>query len=548
MEPISLATGSIVDDRYKIVEIIGSGGMGTIFKVEDIQNENAPAVLKILNLEHVGSKEQIARFKREARLAQDLDHPNIVKVFGHGQVGERVHYISMEYVDGKDLKKYMRVHGPDGVGMDSALNILHSLAEAMAYSHSKGVIHRDIKPANILIDQNNVVKVTDFGLAKDMFSAEQLTEFGRLIGTAHYMSPEQWESKELSPATDIYSFGILAFELVSGKVPFHTHAYLELAKLHLREPMPPVGNNAPFWYSCFVEHCARKKPKARIESFEKIVTICEAYKGTSQPGLRNFFTRLKYLPRRCKWMLRWIWRWIFLRYHIGQITRLFILTTALFFAIFVSVRFVPNLRNKVAGSILTLEKKHTIDLGLVKKVLIGNSLAGVMTYEPKSLIKAIKARSYTNIRTLLDAGVKPTYVDADSKSALTYAIEEQLEPRLIRELAEQTPTQLLNTRDSSGWSPLFYAVKSEDQSLVGLLLRRGANSSKKDLDGETPLFVLLRTEKPNIDILRMLVRSMGSRGICKRNNKGQLPFDIVKQNKANALVLLELSQSGSDSC
>jgi serine/threonine protein kinase len=548
MEPISLSTGSIVNDRYKIVEMIGSGGMGTIFKVDDISNDNSPAVLKILNLEHVGSKEQIARFKREARLAQELDHPNIVKVFDHGQMGERVHFIAMEYVDGKDLRKFMDSAGPEGVGLDSAMNILHSIARAMAYSHSRGVIHRDIKPANILVDKKGIIKVADFGLAKDMFSAEQLTEFGRLVGTAHYMSPEQWESKELSAATDIYSFGILAFELMSGFVPFHTHAYLRLAKLHLREPIPLVGNNAPFWFSCFVEHCSRKKPKQRIESFSKIVEVCEAFRKSSKPGLSTFFSRARSAPTRWKWRLRWIRHWIAIRYHLQGVIRVIFLASALLLVTLLCVRFTPNLRSAVAAKVLKLERDHTVDLGTLKKILFGTSMASTMTYEPRSLLEAVKSKSYPNIRTLLGAGVKATYVDAQGKSALTYAIDGNLGEKTIKVLAQMTPQKLLNRRDVSGWTPLFYAVKSGDKDLVDILIRRNADARLKDLDGESPIFIHLRADNPNIDMTRLLLRALGAKGLCDRNAKGQRPMEVVKQSKENALILLELSQSGASAC
>ncbi|RDW17884.1 Stk1 family PASTA domain-containing Ser/Thr kinase [Oceanobacillus chungangensis] len=227
--------GHMLNDRYKIDKKIGGGGMANVFLARDTILDRDVAV-KALRMEYANDQEFIARFDREAQSASSLSHPNIVNIFDVG--GEdHVMYIVMEYVDGMTLKEYIQLHG--SIEVSEALDIMRQLTSAIAHAHDNDIVHRDIKPQNILIDKFGQIKVTDFGIAVAL-SATSLTHTNSILGSVHYLSPEQARGGLATKKSDIYSIGIVLFELLTGKIPFSGQSPVSIALKHLQSNTPSV--------------------------------------------------------------------------------------------------------------------------------------------------------------------------------------------------------------------------------------------------------------------------------------------------------------------
>ncbi|WP_430786029.1 Stk1 family PASTA domain-containing Ser/Thr kinase [Virgibacillus flavescens] len=230
-----MLNGRLLNERYKIKNTIGGGGMANVYLARDIILERDVA-LKVLRLEYANDEEFIARFDREAQSATSLSHPNIVNIF---DVGEEDHilYMVMEYVDGLTLKEYIQKYGP--IPVDEALDIMKQVSAAIGHAHANNIVHRDIKPQNILIDSYGQVKVTDFGIAVAL-SATALTQTNSILGSVHYLSPEQARGGMATKKSDIYSLGIVLFELLTSRLPFSGQSPVSIALKHLQTDTPSV--------------------------------------------------------------------------------------------------------------------------------------------------------------------------------------------------------------------------------------------------------------------------------------------------------------------
>ncbi len=225
--------GRILGSRYEITEKIAQGGMSVVYKALDL-NLNRYDAVKVLKEEFSTDKETLERFKQEANAVAFLSHPNIVNIFNVGSEGN-IHYIVMEYVKGKTLKEVIRDQG--SLSNEEILNYSYQIARALESAHNSNIIHRDIKPQNIIVTKDDLVKVTDFGIAKHSDSAT-ITNSGKIIGSAHYFSPEQARGNMTDRRSDIYSLGIVMYEMATGKVPFDAESPITIALKHMQEALP----------------------------------------------------------------------------------------------------------------------------------------------------------------------------------------------------------------------------------------------------------------------------------------------------------------------
>ena len=232
-----LEAGKILNGRYKIQSLIGTGGMAAVYLATDLILDRLVAI-KVLRLDFRQNDDAMRRFRREALSATQLTHPNIVGVYDVGQ-SQEMNYIVMEYVEGTDLKDYVRQRG--ALHPIEAVRIMMQIVSAIAAAHQNRIIHRDIKPQNILIDREGNVKITDFGIAVAL-SDTSLTQTNTLLGSVHYLSPEQARGGMATIQTDIYALGIVLYELLTGKVPFDGESAVSIALKHFQEPLPPVMN------------------------------------------------------------------------------------------------------------------------------------------------------------------------------------------------------------------------------------------------------------------------------------------------------------------
>ncbi|MBC1867337.1 Stk1 family PASTA domain-containing Ser/Thr kinase [Listeria seeligeri] len=232
--------GKRLNDRYKILHAIGGGGMANVYLAHDIILDRDVAV-KILRIDLADESNLIRRFQREAQSATSLVHPNIVSVYDVGEEND-LHYIVMEHVDGMDLKQYIHENHP--ISYEKAVDIMLQIVSAVTVAHQHHIIHRDLKPQNILIDHDGVVKITDFGIAMAL-SETSITQTNSLLGSVHYLSPEQARGGMATQKSDIYSLGIVLYELLTGKVPFDGESAVSIAIKHLQADIPSARAQNP---------------------------------------------------------------------------------------------------------------------------------------------------------------------------------------------------------------------------------------------------------------------------------------------------------------
>ena len=235
-----IAPGKTVGGRYKIKSHIGTGGMATVYLAQDLILER-PVAVKVLRLDFHTNEAAMRRFQREAQSATQLVHPNIVSVYDVGEE-DGTNYIVMEYVEGTDLKEYIRERGP--LPPREAVRIMTQIVSAIELAHQNRIIHRDIKPQNILIDREGNVKITDFGIAIAL-SETSLTQTNTLLGSVHYLSPEQARGGMETIRSDIYALGIVLYELLVGEVPFEGESAVSIALKHFQEPLPRISQMLP---------------------------------------------------------------------------------------------------------------------------------------------------------------------------------------------------------------------------------------------------------------------------------------------------------------
>src|SRR5918912_32734 len=217
----------VFDKRYVIKRRLGSGGMADVYLAED-QELGRGVALKLLNDRHAADEQFVERFRREAQSAAGLNHPNIVSIFDRG-MAEGTYYIAMEYLDGRTLKELLVRNGPTPIPI--ALDYARQILAAIGFAHRNGIVHRDIKPHNVVVGSDGRLKVTDFGIARS--GASQMTEAGSIVGTAQYLSPEQARGAPVDARSDLYSLGIVLYEMLTGQVPFTGDAPVEIAMKHL---------------------------------------------------------------------------------------------------------------------------------------------------------------------------------------------------------------------------------------------------------------------------------------------------------------------------
>jgi eukaryotic-like serine/threonine-protein kinase len=227
-----LAPDTIVDGRYKVLTRLGSGGMADVFCAED-QQLGRKVALKLLHRRFAEDAEFVERFRREASAAAGLQHPNVVGVYDRGR-WDGTYYIAMEYLPGRSLKDVIRQDAPlDPV---RSIDIVEQILKAARFAHRRGIVHRDLKPHNVIVDDEDRVKVTDFGIARA--GASDMTETGSIMGTAQYLSPEQAQGHAVSDTSDLYAIGVILFELLTGHVPFDAESAVTIALKHVSEPPP----------------------------------------------------------------------------------------------------------------------------------------------------------------------------------------------------------------------------------------------------------------------------------------------------------------------
>jgi eukaryotic-like serine/threonine-protein kinase len=263
-----------IADRYELRDVVGTGGMASVYCAYDTLLERNVA-LKILHDHHSEDDEYVERFRREARAAAQLSHPGIVTVIDRGDEGGR-QFIVFEYVEGETLKELVERSGP--MPVRRVIELALQIGRAIAFAHDQGLVHRDVKPQNVLLGPEGRAKVTDFGIARAM-EAVGRTESGTVLGTSHYIAPEQARGEPVDAQTDVYSFGVVLYELLAGEVPYPGDNFLNVAMKHVNEPVPSLLErrpDCPLRLAGLVERMMGKEPEERPASMDEVVSELEA--------------------------------------------------------------------------------------------------------------------------------------------------------------------------------------------------------------------------------------------------------------------------------
>lgn len=270
--------GLILDNRYKIISKIGVGGMADVFKGEDTLL-GRPVAVKILHSNFAGDDDFVARFKCEAQAAGKLSHPNIVSMYDVG-FDQGYHYIVMEYIKGETLKEYITRH--ERLSIDNAVKFTIAIAEGLEHAHAMGIVHCDIKPHNVLITKQGRIKVTDFGIARAMNAGTTMMYTNSIMGSAHYLSPEQASGKPINGSTDIYSLGAVLYEMLTGRVPYEGETPISVALKHVRERLiPPTRYNPsiPTLLEAAVIKALAKRPEDRFSNITEMIAALRMSQG-----------------------------------------------------------------------------------------------------------------------------------------------------------------------------------------------------------------------------------------------------------------------------
>jgi eukaryotic-like serine/threonine-protein kinase len=285
----------LVDNRYRIVKPLGSGGMADVFLAHD-NTLDRDVALKVMSTRYASDEEFVERFKREAQSAAALSHPNIVSIFDSGVSEDGTYYIAMEYLPGGTLKD--RITRGGALPARMAAEVALQIAEALRCAHERGVIHRDIKPHNILITESGDVKVTDFGIARAA-SSSTMTRTGSILGTAHYISPEQAMGEPVGPASDLYSLGVVLYETLTGELPYDADTPLGIAMKHVNGRLRPpreIDPSIPAGIDAITCRLLAKDPEDRYASDAELIEDLERVAAGLEPANATTETITRRMP------------------------------------------------------------------------------------------------------------------------------------------------------------------------------------------------------------------------------------------------------------
>jgi eukaryotic-like serine/threonine-protein kinase len=306
---------TIVDGRYRILKRLGSGGMADVYCARD-EELGRKVALKLLYRNLAEDTQFVERFRREASSAAGLQHPNIVGIFDRGE-WDGTYYIAMEYVEGRTLKDIIRERGP--APPDAAVDIVLQILRAAGFAHQRGVVHRDIKPHNVLIDDEGRVKVADFGIARA--GASDVTETGSIMGTAQYISPEQAQGRPVDARSDLYSIGVVLYELLTGRVPFDAESPVSIALMQVNEaPVPPMELNPsiPPALDAVVMRALEKDPARRFADADAFIAALEAARAAPHELPPVVLAPVDELVEEERRGLRW-WLWLLILLALAAI-------------------------------------------------------------------------------------------------------------------------------------------------------------------------------------------------------------------------------------
>lgn len=473
LPPETPSIGEQVNGRYELIELLGSGGMGSVFRAIDHHGKNQVVALKLLNPGLTSNPRAGERFRNEVRIARQLHHPNIVRThaFDVDQFGRL--FIVMEYVSGSTL----RTRDPRWTTRDIA-QILRTLADALRCAHHERIIHRDLKPANVLMTPAGEPKISDFGIARFIDDDAGLTRTGEIAGSVAYMSPEQLLQRPLDERTDIYSLGIIGYELLAETSPHPTTSYYQIVRSVLDHDTPDLSQTnpeVPPFLADVIFRATHRNLGERYRRMEDLVEDLDRFLRSENAG-----TSRRRLSYRAKTQLR------------RELQKALQVAILFVFFLFIAARFSNPVALITGGPLLRLERT----LGLKRSLLASAILQTPLSTARSELANHLTPEHQLAARVLLRSGADPHVLLADG-TPVAFSVIEKHRVTLLDEMLRSglNPNSI---DESSGDSLLHRAARSLCAPCVMLLIREGADVNGATTTGDTPLLIAAKASANDI--------------------------------------------------
>ncbi len=496
-------SGTSIADRYEVVKTLGSGTVGTVYHVLDRTLDRQSLALKVLHLDLINDNIILKRFHNEVMLARQLAHPHIARVYDLEQIDNAV-YLTMEYVAGCDLEVILNSYSGRRMPCKEVRFILTQLAEGLSFAHQKNVVHRDLKPQNILLDRSGLVKLTDFGLAHGLESSLGLTKTGEAPGTPAYMAPEQFLGAEPDPRIDVYAFGILAYEMLTGKLPFIGNNFYSTGEQHRSAPLPlePLQSlGLPDWLVKLVVDCTTKDSSQRTLTMTEVAGRLHEHRGNDDVQSK---TQLRTVVRQQQRSNQ-----LFSRQNINWIRSLSLLAVVVTFVL--AVLWHDNSRRQLSVWLLPFEKELGYDTKFARDLI---SFGRYSALSANDILECARVGKSIEMETLIATGANLGVRDALGETVFHIAVRRDSLDLIYALLKD---VRHIDARNFKGETPLMLAVKAGNISHVGILLAKGASASVQDKTGTTPF--LWAVSVGDLELVRLLLTSGTNRNGLIRSRK-----------------------------
>ncbi len=540
----------IVAGRYEIVRRLGSGGMGWVMLAQDTTLRGEPVALKFLYPHLLNNEGAFARFRNEALVARKLKHPNIVRTYNIGLTDEHA-FIAMEYVDGPTVKSMLASEHATGMSLPLVLRVALQIGVALKHAHGLGIIHRDLKPDNVLVTPDGTIKMSDFGLAATLRRQGQFTRAGQVLGSPYYMPPEQFQGHPTDATSDIYSFGIVLYELLTGCLPFLDSSLYGLAQLHASAPLPAHGRlQGPEMagIASVVARCTMKSRDERFGSMDELLVALRSCADGIVPAeaVAGAFAVQPVTDEdeHDEWDTS----------HRAKVLRQWLAATAIGFVVFlVWLRDNAELQRLVAVPLLIAERHLDVNFAAVRRIgriaVVGPPLPlGLeMRYGNERFLARLESGDDPNApenieRKNGDVSLPRTkYVAVLHNYPLHVAVGNASYEQ-IRILLKYGANP--NVVDHEHLTPLYLAVDMNRLDFAELLLKGGADPGITAHDGDSPLFLAVRKalDTGYTTIVERLLQSERADPVHK-NHAGVDPLSFaVSSGKSPRIVELLLNR------
>ena len=516
-----LKPGEVLEQRYTVLRSLGSGAVGRVFLVSDKELGGQEVALKIPHAQLMQDGQAIERFRNEILLSRQLSHPGIVRIFHSSELSSGLPYFTMEYVAGCDLRQLLAQSVANRLNQEEVHWLMLRIIEGVSFAHSRGIIHRDLKPDNILIGFGGSVKISDFGLAHGVSSGQDITRTGECVGSPLYMAPEQLRGGKYTEASDIYSLGIIAYELLVGKVPFPGDSYLAVARAHIEDEVPikPLDDRVDNSVLLpFIQRALLKAPEQRFASAKEARDFLDCPPQDSET-----------IRQRVSLSVRKNIRSGPSSYNLEHIFKTVIVCLMLFFTNELLEEQDAHL--SFHADILRISRAYDLNIGWLERLL-------GFKQQPKdhnvALIEAIKQDDVNSIVALAYSGVDFVQRDRSGNTAYhffalnNHSIGNLLHNQNLRGWFEEKYKANIDIQNSRGETPLFLAIKNYKLLSARQLIGAGASLNIANIDGVTPYHLALASQE--VEFIEYVISRSQRASLSLRDANGRTIFE-------NALLL-----------